>query len=91
MSRDKKPNKPKKAKYTDPKTGAFRHTDGDRRHRLGASAKEAGNHKKRLREMGGLPPEVEGEADEWDEADEWADTDDTPEASEEGGEGGANA
>ncbi|MCI0700637.1 MAG: hypothetical protein L0241_06110 [Planctomycetia bacterium] len=41
MARDKKPNKAKKSKYTDPKTGEYRHTDGDRRHRRGASAKQA--------------------------------------------------
>jgi hypothetical protein len=53
MSRDKKP---KKAKYTDPKTGQFRHTDGDRRHRGGASAKDAVKQKRKLQERGGLPP-----------------------------------
>ena len=88
VARDKKPNRPKKTKYTDPKTGEYRHTDGDRRHRLGASAKDAVKHKKQMQEQGGLPPEVEGEAGEWDETDEWNDADDTPEA---GGEGGANA
>ena len=67
MARDKKP---KKGKYTDPKTGQFRHTDGDRRHRLGASAKDAVKHKKRMQEMGGLPPEAEGEPDEFDEYDD---------------------
>jgi hypothetical protein len=76
MPRDKKP---KKGKYTDPKTGEFRHTDGDRRHRLGASAKDAVKHKKQMQEQGGLPPEAAAEADEWSEWDEY------------GGEGGANA
>lgn len=55
MSRDKKP---RKAKYTDPKTGQFRHTDGDRRHRSGASAKKAIKDKKRMQELGGpVPPD----------------------------------
>ena len=53
MSRDKKP---KKAKYIDPKTGQFRHTDGDRRHRRGSSAKDAVKQKRKLQELGGLPP-----------------------------------
>jgi hypothetical protein len=68
MARDKKPKKARKSKYTDPKTGLFRHTDGDRRHR-GAYSKDAGAHKKLLRELGGLPPEVTG-ADEGDETGE---------------------
>lgn len=66
MARDKKP---KKAKYTDPKTGEFRHADGDRRHRRGASAKDAIKHKKLMSEMGGLPPEVGDESDEFGEGD----------------------
>lgn len=53
MARDEKP---KKGKYTDPKTGAFRHADGDRRHRRGASAKQAIKNKKIAREFdGGVP------------------------------------
>jgi hypothetical protein len=67
MSRDKKPGKARNKKYADPKTGAFRHTDGDRRHRLGATAKDAIKHKKRMQELGGLPPEGdenEGEVSE---------------------------
>ena len=54
MARDKKP---KTAKYADPKTGQYRHTDGDRRHRGGPSAKEAIKFKKRMQERGGLPPD----------------------------------
>ncbi len=49
--------KSKKAKYSDPKTGEFRHTDGDRRHRRGASAKDAIKLKKLLRERGSPPDE----------------------------------
>ena len=64
MSRDKKPQKAKKSKYTDPKTGQFRHTDGDRRHRGAASAKDAIKHKKRLQELSGLPPEETDGSDE---------------------------
>ena len=67
MSRDKKPGKARNKKYADPKTGAFRHTDGDRRHRLGATAKDAIKHKKRMQELGGQPPEGdenEGEVSE---------------------------
>lgn len=63
MGSDKQPNKAKNKKYADPKTGAFRHTDGDRRHRLGATAKDAVKHKKRMQELGGIPPEPEGDAD----------------------------
>jgi hypothetical protein len=63
MSHDKKP---KKGKYTDPKTGEFRHTDGDRRHRRGASAKDAIKNKKLMQELGGALPadETEGEFDD---------------------------
>ncbi len=57
MASDKKPKKPKKSKYTDPKTGQFRHSDGDRRHRGGASAKDAVKQKKAIHERGGLPPD----------------------------------
>jgi hypothetical protein len=54
MPRDKKP---KKNKYTDPKTGEFRHTDGDRRHKkFGAAAKDAVKRKKQIRELGGALP-----------------------------------
>lgn len=58
MARHQKPKKANKNKYADPKTGEFRHTDGDRRHRRGASAKEAIKHKKFLQEQGDLPPEL---------------------------------
>jgi hypothetical protein len=69
MSRDKKPQKAKKSKYMDPKTGQFRHTDGDRRHRGAmASAKQAVKNKKRLHELGGLPPEETDETDGSDES-----------------------
>jgi hypothetical protein len=64
MARDKKPQKAKKGKYVDPKTGQFRHTDGDRRHRGAASAKDAIKHKKLIHELGGLPPEETNEPDE---------------------------
>jgi hypothetical protein len=57
MAGDKKPNKANKKKYTDPKTGAFRHSDGDRRHRHGASAKDAIKNKRLMHELGGLPPD----------------------------------
>jgi hypothetical protein len=63
MGSDKKPNKAKNKKYADPKTGAFRHTDGDRRHRLGATAKDAIKHKRKMQELGGLPPEGDDESD----------------------------
>lgn len=63
MSNDKKPGKAKNKKYADPKTGAFRHSDGDRRHRLGATAKDAIKHKKRMQELGGLPPESDDDAE----------------------------
>ena len=64
MARDKKPQKANKKKYADPKTGAFRHSDGDRRHRgFGAAAKNAVKHKRMMQELGGPPPE-EPPADE---------------------------
>lgn len=85
MARDDRPKKATKKKYADPKTGEFRHTDGDRRHRGAmADAKKAVKQKRRLQEMGGLPPEAADETDEWDEADEWNDT-------EAGDAGGSNA
>lgn len=56
MARDQKPKKANKSKYADPKTGEFRHADGDRRHRRGASAKEAIKNKKIAREFGGEIP-----------------------------------
>ncbi len=85
MARDKKPKKANKKKYTDPKTGEFRHTDGDRRHRGAISnAKDAFKNKKKMQEIG-LPPEDANEADEWDESDIWDDTDQS------NGEGDANA
>ena len=71
MPRDKKPNQANKKKYADPKTGEFRHSDGDRRHRRGASAKDAIEQKRKLQEQGGLPPESPSEADEWDESEIW--------------------
>ncbi len=56
MARDQKPKKATKSKYADPKTGQFRHADGDRRHRGGASAKQAVKNKKIIREFdGGVP------------------------------------
>jgi hypothetical protein len=77
MANDKKPNQAKNKKYADPKTGEFRHSDGDRRHRLGASAKDAIKHKQAMQEQGGLPPEVPNETDEWDESEIWDEPDDT--------------
>ena len=57
MARDEKPKKAKNKKYADPKTGLFRHPDGDRRHRGGASAKQAIKDKKTQHEFdGGGPP-----------------------------------
>ncbi|MBN9118408.1 MAG: hypothetical protein J0I06_04465 [Planctomycetes bacterium] len=57
MARDKKPEQAKNKKYADPRTGEFRHSDGDRRHRRGASAKDAIKNKRLMQERGGLPPE----------------------------------
>lgn len=57
MPHDKKPQKANNKKYADPKTGEFRHSDDDRRHRRGASAKDAIKHKRLMQEMGGTPPE----------------------------------
>lgn len=58
MTHDDKPKKANKSKYADPKTGEFRHADGDRRHRRGASAKEAIKNKKLLRELGSAPADA---------------------------------
>jgi hypothetical protein len=57
MASDTKPKKANKSKYADPKTGEFRHADGDRRHRkVGAMAKQAGKNKQLRREFdGGIP------------------------------------
>ena len=55
MARDEKPKKANKSKYADPKTGEFRHADGDRRHRRGASAKQAIKNKKLIHELGSAP------------------------------------
>lgn len=63
MARDDRPKKAKNKKYADPKTGEFRHSDGDRRHRLGASAKDAIKHKRQMQEQGGLPPEPADDGD----------------------------
>ena len=72
MARDKKPNKANKKKYADPKTGEFRHTDGDRRYRGAmSSAKDAVKQKRKLQEQGGLAPDAAAEADEWDESEIW--------------------
>ena len=76
MARDEKPKKANKKKYADPKTGEFRHSDGDRRHRGAmSSAKKAVKQKRKLQDQGGLPPEAANEADEWDESDIWDGTD----------------
>jgi hypothetical protein len=86
MARDKKPNKANKKKYADPKTGEFRHTDGDRRHRGAmSSAKDAVKQKRKLQEQG-LPPDPADEADEWDESEMWDEPDETGET-----KGGADA
>lgn len=55
MASDEKPKKANKSKYANPKTGEFRHTDGDRRHRRGASAKQAIRDKKTRQAFGGVP------------------------------------
>lgn len=88
MARDKKPDKANKGKYADPKTGQFRHTDGDRRHRGGPSAKDAIKHKQQMQEQGGLPPEPVDETDEWDESEIWDDTDEQGESDETGNTNG---
>jgi hypothetical protein len=66
MPRDDRPQKARNKKYADPKTGDYRHSDGDRRHRRGASAKDAVKHKRLMQEQGGLPPEADGGDDEAD-------------------------
>jgi hypothetical protein len=66
MARDEKP---KKGKYTDPKTGRFRHSDGDRRHCGGVSAKDAVKQKRLLQEQGGLAPDDPEPTDAPGEAD----------------------
>lgn len=64
MARDDRLQKAKNKKYADPKTGEYRHSDGDRRHRRGASAKDAIKQKKLMHEQGGLPPDAaEGSGD----------------------------
>lgn len=63
MAGDKNP-KARKNKYADPKTGEFRHADGDRRHRRGSSAKDAVKLKRQMQERGGLPPEPEEPRDD---------------------------
>jgi hypothetical protein len=68
MARDEKPQKANKKKYTDPKTGEFRHSDGDRRHRRGASAKDAIKHKRLMQEQSGLPPEAQSDEELPDDA-----------------------
>ena len=56
MAADKKPNKAKKAKYANPKSGEYRHSDGDRRRRGGPSADQATRDKKiRQSFTGGIP------------------------------------
>jgi hypothetical protein len=56
MASDKKPRKAKKSKYANPKTGEFRHTDGDRRHRGGPTADQGVRDKKtRQTFTGGIP------------------------------------
>lgn len=56
MGAEKKRNKPKKGKYTNPRTGEFRHTDGDRRRRGGPDVNQAIRDKK-IRQTfdGGVP------------------------------------
>lgn len=60
MAGDKNP-KARKNKYADPKTGEFRHSDGDRRHRRGASAKDAIKFKKQMQGLDASAPESEQE------------------------------
>ncbi|MBA4192215.1 MAG: hypothetical protein C0467_29960 [Planctomycetaceae bacterium] len=56
MASDKKPRKANKGKYTNPKTGEFRHTDGDRRRRGGPNVDQAIRDKKiRQSFTGGIP------------------------------------
>jgi hypothetical protein len=55
MSSDKKPRKAKKSKYANPKTGEFRHSDGDRRQRGGPTADQATRDKKTRQTFGGTP------------------------------------
>ncbi|HSQ57891.1 MAG TPA: hypothetical protein VLM40_19360 [Gemmata sp.] len=51
--------KAKKAKYANPKTGEFRHRDGDRRHRGGITAKDAIRDKKLRQSFDSGVPEIE--------------------------------
>ncbi len=56
MASDKKRKQAKKGKYTNPKTGEFRHTDGDRRRRGGPNVEQAIRDKKtRQTFTGGIP------------------------------------
>jgi hypothetical protein len=56
MASDKKRAKANKSKYTNPKTGEFRHTDGDRRRRGGMTADQAGRDKKARQGFSGGAP-----------------------------------
>jgi hypothetical protein len=54
MASDKRPKKAKKSKYAT-KSGEFRHTDGDRRHRGGPSADQATRDKTIRQSFDGIP------------------------------------
>ena len=59
MANDKKRRKANKSKYANPKTGDFRHTDGDRRRRGGPTADQAIRNKKiRQTFTGGIPTDT---------------------------------
>ena len=59
MASDKKPRKANKSKYRNPKTGEFRHTDGDRRRRGGPNVDQAIRDKKtRQTFTGGIPEDA---------------------------------
>ena len=56
MASDKKPRKANKSKYANPKTGEFRHSDGDRRRRGGPTADQAIRDKKIRQTFNGGAP-----------------------------------
>jgi len=66
MASDKKPRKANKVKYTNPKTGEFRHSDGDRRRRGGPIADQAIRDKKiRQSFTGGIPTDDSPTSEEY--------------------------
>lgn len=56
MASDKKRPKANKGKYANPKTGEFRHTDGDRRRRGGMTADQGIRDKKARQSFTGGTP-----------------------------------